>query len=138
MINLVDFVPRISADVLHYTDAAQGIVRMAQFQNNQLQLVLFVAPQADERLPSPDWVASLFAQSALTDSQRFSLLSGRDATAADTGATICACFQVGQKTIEAAIQSGSNSVEAIGICCQAGTNCGSCIPEIKALLAKEL
>jgi assimilatory nitrate reductase catalytic subunit len=29
------------------------------------------------------------------------------------------------------------TVEAVGTCCQAGTNCGSCIPEIKALLAKE-
>jgi assimilatory nitrate reductase catalytic subunit len=125
-------------DVLRYTDTALGIVRVASLNDDLLQSVLFVAPQTDERLPSADWVASLFAQGSLTDSQRFALLSGQDSTSEDVGAMVCACFQVGQKTIEATIKSGATTVDAVGACCQAGTNCGSCIPEIKALLAKTL
>ncbi len=128
----------LQGEQLSYTDSALGIVRVASLNNDLLQSVLFVAPQTDERLPSADWVASLFAQDNLTDSQRFALLLGKDSNVADVGAMICACFQVGQKTIEAAIANGANTVEAVGGCCQAGTNCGSCIPEIKALLAKTL
>ncbi len=121
-----------------YTDSAQGIVRLASIINDRLQTVLFVAPALDERLPNADWVASLFAKESLSDSQRFSLLSGQDSTTEDVGAMVCACFQVGQKTIQSAIKSGVTTVEAVGACCQAGTNCGSCIPEIKALLAKQV
>jgi assimilatory nitrate reductase catalytic subunit len=128
----------LQGERLSYTDSAQGIVRLASIINDRLQTVLFVAPVLDERLPNADWVASLFAQDALTDRQRFALLSGKDSSVADVGAMVCACFQVGQKTIEAAIAAGANTVEAVGACCQAGTNCGSCIPEIKALLAKQV
>jgi assimilatory nitrate reductase catalytic subunit len=34
-----------------------------------------------------------------------------------------------------AISDGADSVEALGIRLQAGTNCGSCIPELKRLLS---
>ena len=49
-------------------------------------------------------------------------------------AIICSCFQVGEKTIKEAINSGQcQSVEALGKALKCGTNCGSCIPELKAL-----
>ena len=39
-------------------------------------------------------------------------------------------------TIKQAIRNGeAKSVEEIGRCLKAGTNCGSCIPELKQLLA---
>jgi assimilatory nitrate reductase catalytic subunit len=48
---------------------------------------------------------------------------------------VCACFNVGEKTIRKAIQEqGLKTVEAIGHCLQAGTNCGSCVPELRSLL----
>ncbi|MDD1617051.1 MAG: nitrate reductase catalytic subunit, partial [Methylococcaceae bacterium NSP1-2] len=54
---------------------------------------------------------------------------------ADVGAIICACFNVGEKTIKAAIKNkGLTTHQQVGQCLKAGTNCGSCIPEIKALL----
>jgi assimilatory nitrate reductase catalytic subunit len=54
----------------------------------------------------------------------------------DPGAIVCACFDVGVNTILAAIaDQGLTSVEAIGAALQAGTNCGSCRPELAALLA---
>lgn len=126
----------LGSSYLRYTDVAQGIYRSAYLDHNQLQSVFFSAPQADERLPSADWIAGLFSQDALTEAQRFALLSGIDTSTEDVGAMVCACFQVGVKTIEKAITAGAHSVEAIGECCRAGSNCGSCIPEIKRLLAK--
>lgn len=47
-----------------------------------------------------------------------------------------ACFSVGETTIKEAIRNGqAKSVDDIGRCLKAGTNCGSCIPELKQLLA---
>jgi assimilatory nitrate reductase catalytic subunit len=54
----------------------------------------------------------------------------------DCGKAVCSCFGVGENTIKQAIRKGANSVEAIGKALNAGTNCGSCIPEIRALLDK--
>jgi assimilatory nitrate reductase catalytic subunit len=57
----------------------------------------------------------------------------------DCGKTVCACFSVGEKTLLNEILQGRlKSVEAIGERLQAGTNCGSCIPELKVLLEKNL
>jgi assimilatory nitrate reductase catalytic subunit len=49
--------------------------------------------------------------------------------------TICACFGVGLATLRAAIADrGLSSAEDVGRALRAGTNCGSCLPEIRALL----
>jgi assimilatory nitrate reductase catalytic subunit len=54
----------------------------------------------------------------------------------DPGPTLCSCFGVGVNTILAAIQArGLTSVEAVTTAVRAGGNCGSCRPEIKAMLA---
>jgi assimilatory nitrate reductase catalytic subunit len=53
----------------------------------------------------------------------------------DVGPIVCACFGVGQNTITDAIKSGQcKSIDDIGSTLKAGTNCGSCIPELKKLL----
>ena len=55
--------------------------------------------------------------------------------AVDDGPTVCVCFQVGAKRISAAAADGHGSIEKIGRHLGAGTNCGSCIPEIRRLIA---
>ena len=47
---------------------------------------------------------------------------------------MCACFQVGRRRVEAAIANGACSAAEVGLATRAGTNCGSCLPEIKTLL----
>ena len=44
--------------------------------------------------------------------------------------------QVGRTTICDAIASGARSAAEIGLKLKAGTNCGSCIPELKRLIAQ--
>ena len=66
--------------------------------------------------------------------ERRALLSGRAATAS-AGPVVCACHGVGADVIAATIAGGAGSVEAVGAACKAGTNCGSCIPEIRKMLA---
>ena len=65
-----------------------------------------------------------------------SLLVGAPANPqADTGPTVCSCFGVGRNVIVKGIREGLNTVEALGQSLKCGTNCGSCVPELKALLA---
>ncbi|MDP1757773.1 MAG: (2Fe-2S)-binding protein [Pseudohongiella sp.] len=47
---------------------------------------------------------------------------------------MCTCHQVRQAVIQKAISSGCCSVEAIGQCTRAGTQCGSCVPELRKLI----
>ena len=65
------------------------------------------------------------------------LLAGRPGAAQpDAGPVVCVCFNVGVNTILDAITSGTaRTVSEIGEVLSAGTNCGSCRPELNALLA---
>ncbi|MSP28056.1 MAG: nitrate reductase [Methylococcales bacterium] len=126
-----------TADVLQwqdYQDAAKGTYRAARLIDNKLEAVIFIA--TDHHLPERSWLTSLFAKAELTKAERMALLSGRPPLGGgDVGAIICACFNVGEKTIKAAIkENGLTTHQQVGQCLKAGTNCGSCIPEIKALL----
>jgi len=65
------------------------------------------------------------------------LLSGKSVDGlASAGPIVCACFGVGRSTILAAIAAGAGSPAEIGVQLKAGTNCGSCIPELKRLIAQ--
>ena len=96
---------------------------------------LFVAGRGG--LPEPEWVGSLFHPGELAAADRASLLAGRPGPGRRcAGRTICACFNVGIETIATAIENdGLVSVDGIGRALKAGTNCGSCLPELRALLA---
>lgn len=47
---------------------------------------------------------------------------------------VCTCMQISRPQIETAISNGINSVEALGSTLGCGTRCGSCKPEISALI----
>ncbi|MGL9774507.1 MAG: (2Fe-2S)-binding protein [Sodalis sp. (in: enterobacteria)] len=67
---------------------------------------------------------------------RLALLSGQQGPRGETaGRTICSCYGVGEKQIMQAIDEGCNTVDALGKRLRCGTNCGSCIPELKQLQA---
>jgi len=51
---------------------------------------------------------------------------------------VCTCLQVSRKEIEAAIADGAATVDELGELLGCGTNCGSCKPEISALLNTNL
>lgn len=117
-----------------YQDVAKGNYRAALIVNNQLETVIFIA--ANAQMPERGWLASLFAKNELEKTERMALLTGSPPPGVvDVGAIVCACFYVGEKTIRTAIKEQHlKTVQEVGRCLKAGTNCGSCIPEIKALL----
>jgi assimilatory nitrate reductase catalytic subunit len=77
---------------------------------------------------------SLFALDALAPEVRRTLLAGRPADRAAVDPWICVCHSVTAGTIRRAIEGGCDNVAAVGAATRAGTNCGSCKPEIAALL----
>ncbi len=70
--------------------------------------------------------------------ERESLLSptGHSRPAHARGPVVCSCNSVTTGEIIAAIASGASSVREVGAACRAGTRCGSCRPEIAAMLHK--
>jgi assimilatory nitrate reductase catalytic subunit len=86
-------------------------------------------------LPARDWLAELFTQDELSAEARSALLFGRPlGAAADKGPMVCACLKVGAKAVEASIVAGARTPDAVGKATGAGTNCGSCRPEIARMI----
>ena len=47
---------------------------------------------------------------------------------------VCACKRVSDRTVEAAVVSGADTIEEVGRRCGAGIRCGGCHPFIEDLL----
>ena len=81
------------------------------------------------------WLAGLVGGPVADAAFRHRLLAGRPCgDAADPGAAVCTCLGVGARALEAAVAGGCRSVAEVGRATGAGTNCGSCRPEIRRLL----
>ena len=122
-------------ELAEYSDFSGGVYRGASFTGDAIETCLFLGPARD----AGDWgvVKELFAAGALTEDQRRLLLSGKPAQGlASAGPVVCACFGVGRNTICDAIAEGARSAAELGLRLKAGTNCGSCIPELKRLIAQ--
>ena len=121
-----------------YHDAAANRYRAARIENARLESCIFIGP--DFSLPERDWLINLFKDEKLDDKDRISILSGKPAgEQKDAGRTVCACFNVGMTTIVEAIKTQNlTSPEQVGEVLRAGTNCGSCIPEIREIILKTI
>ena len=122
-------------DLAEYKDFGGGVYRAAAFAADRIETCLFIGPAHD----AGDWnvIKQLFAAGALSDDQRRMLLSGKSSDGmASAGPIVCACFGVGRTTICDAIAGGAGTAAEIGAQLKAGTNCGSCIPEMKRLIAE--
>jgi len=117
-------------------DSTQASYRAARVVDGRLDAVIMIGP--DHRLPPRDWLVQLFAQEQLDPVSRSRLLAGVPPKGQeDAGQLVCSCFSVGINTISRAVrEQGLDSAEAIGVALGAGTNCGSCVPELKRLLAE--
>ncbi len=120
---------------LDLVDRSAGRYRGAVIRGARLAACVFIS-SAPDLLPR-DWLAALFTQQQLSEADRMSLLAGRGMDGQrDEGRAVCACSGVRSDAIVSAIRDrGLVTVEAIGAALGAGNNCGSCVPEIKALIA---
>jgi assimilatory nitrate reductase catalytic subunit len=123
-----------ASDLAVYADPARGVFRYARFVDGTLDACLFVAR---DRASLPDRAAAtlMFGETPPDDNRARVLAGVSLAGVASPGPMVCACFAVGRATIVEAVASGKlASVAEIGKTLRAGTNCGSCLPELATIL----
>ncbi|UCI27772.1 nitrate reductase [Mesorhizobium sp. B2-8-5] len=121
--------------LLEYTDRRGLAYRAAAIDDGgaMAEALLVAAP---DQLPARDWLVSLLAaRQPLSATDRHALLSGRSPVPMPAiGRVVCACFHIGANQLASAVAAGCDSLEAIGSTLRAGTNCGSCRSEIRAII----
>jgi assimilatory nitrate reductase catalytic subunit len=111
-----------------------GIV--AGLSEQRLQALVIISRRPRNR--DAGWLAGFFAEAPLSTASRQALLRGlpdRIETGTPCGETLCACYGTSRgAVIEASRSRGMKTTEAIGAALNAGSNCGSCLPEIRQIL----
>src|SRR5262249_9372973 len=122
------------AELVSYSDPRKAMYRYAGILHGRLAACVFFGP------PGADF-AGVGQAKALLDTdpppvKRIALLAGaHGSNAKAVGKIVCSCFSVSEDNTLAAVQAdGLTSTAQIGARLRAGTNCGSCIPELKKLL----
>jgi assimilatory nitrate reductase catalytic subunit len=116
---------------LDFTDSANNQARHIWFVNNKLTASLFLASTITE-LPEKSWLQSLLNRQH--EPRSWMWLAGGDPEVKASGQLVCTCFEVSSDEISSAITAGACDVKTLGEKLKCGTNCGSCIPELKQLL----
>jgi assimilatory nitrate reductase catalytic subunit len=126
----------VPAELIIYADPGRGIFRYASLVGDRLDACLFLARNT-VGLPPRNRPADLMG-TEIGPAERIHLLAGRPPDAGarrNEDSTVCACFAVGLNTLHSAIvERQLTSVGEIGALLRAGTNCGSCVPELEAIL----
>lgn len=117
---------------LGFSDSGRGFTRAARTRVGRMVDCLMVA----DRLSDQDfeWLAELLVTKVDISIER-SVLSGIPEGCLANGKQICACKKVGIKTLQKAIsEQGLTTVEDVSLATEAGTGCGSCLPEVADIL----
>lgn len=121
------------AELISYSDSTKATFRYAGILDGRLEALAYFGT-SDATLPQTTHAARLLGQT-LDPVARLSLLAGIETAGVPRGKIVCSCFSVAEETIVNAI--GTNRLRTpaqIGDVLRAGTNCGSCIPELRRLL----
>ncbi len=118
---------------IEFSNTVSGDYRALFCSGTQIDVAVF-AGSARAGLPETPWLQTLLAHELNADS--WQLLRRQESSAINAGRIICSCFRVSEASIREAIATGARSVEELGKRLRCGTNCGSCIPELRQLLAR--
>jgi assimilatory nitrate reductase catalytic subunit len=120
------------AETVEMSDRSRGIFRRAALRSGRLEAVVMFAPSS-ATLPGEAALAALLGET-VPDAERLRLLAGSLGGEPESR-RICACFRVDEAAIRhAAVTHRLATPAAIGAHMRAGTNCGSCIPELERIL----
>jgi assimilatory nitrate reductase catalytic subunit len=116
---------------IHYQDASGGDFRDVGIAANQLLFACYLNARRNG-LPDRDWLSAQLTPARVDELAP--LLAGIDPGTPSRGRLVCTCWEVGEQEIGQAIAAGAGSVEHLGAQLRCGTQCGSCIPELRRLL----
>ena len=122
-----------SPQMLAFNDARRGIAKRALIEEDRLAGALL----CKETLAT-DWLLDLVARGGSTAELRkwlFAPLATPPAAGPARGRIVCNCFDVSENEIRADLAAGLDLAALQGKS-QCGTNCGSCLPELKRLAAQ--
>jgi len=122
------------AEWLELADPKRGIYRVAALVDGAVEAALFLARDRASLPPEAALVPVLGAP--VPDNARGRLLAAKlyDQAAAE-GPRVCACFGVTRDAIRHTVVTHRlRSTAEIGVVLGAGTNCGSCVPELEEIL----
>jgi len=132
-------------DVLHYTDKRRGQRRSMKLTpvDGDLHLDAFLL---GGDISAEGWIKALLQEQQSAKAYgRLLLLPGAKPPLAvqSKGRQICSCFDVGEPAIRAALErqpdgDADERLKALQRELSCGTNCGSCIPELKKLVREQL
>ncbi len=112
-------------------DQSHGLIRVAIHHGDVLAGVFFAALQPVAVARSA--MVALIGQ-AVPGGRVLAGVPGADQLS--KGTIVCACMDVGRDELRRAIGAGADSVPRLVDCTGAGSNCGSCRPELAALVAE--
>jgi len=115
---------------LSYADARRDIAKRARIDDDTLTAVRLVG-----ETKASEWLAQLMTVGASAAPMRRWLLAPvtQPPEGGPTrGKVICNCFDISEDTIQAAFEAGE-SLEQLQARTKCGTNCGSCVPELKRI-----
>ncbi|HAJ71114.1 MAG TPA: nitrate reductase [Methylophilaceae bacterium] len=119
------------APMLNYDDLKRGISKRILIENGQVTGVRLIG----ETLAA-DWLKQVMQQGQFTDElRRWALapLSTPPTGQKSRGKIVCNCFDISENEIIETCQAGAD-LQTLQAKLKCGTNCGSCIPELKRLV----
>lgn len=119
------------APMLYYDDAKRGISKRILVESNQVTGVRLIG----ETLAA-DWLKQVMIQGELTDElRRWALapLSAPPTGQKNRGKIICNCYDVSENEIIETCEDGAD-LQTLQAKLKCGTECGSCVPELKRLV----
>ncbi len=120
-----------TGEVSAVLDRAGSLARVAITKDGVIQGLFFAS--RDPVVVARSFVVGLIGQ-PIDSLSALAGMAGADQP--DPGPTVCACLNVGRNTLTDAIAAGVTSIDTLGDQTGAGTNCGSCRPEIGRLIAE--
>ena len=117
---------------LIYMDARRGISKRVMVEENRVTAARLTGETA-----ARDWLKDIMAQGVSADAVRrwvLAPLSEPPAGSSNRGRIICNCLDVAEQEIRAEFAHGSD-LATLQRKLKCGTDCGSCVPELKRLFA---
>jgi len=117
---------------LAYRDPARNVIKRARIEDERLTGILLAGEDQ-----ASNWLRAALRDGVPIDALRRWLFAPRAAppvAAAAPRKVICNCLDVGEDEIKRAIAAGAD-LDALKGQLKCGTSCGSCVPEIRRMLA---